>query len=83
MDIPQAPQLPNLPTTPPTAPIPASVVVYEMLRLIPHLLAEVIVGLLLYNHTLAAEPGIVALIAILMGQLYPRRPAGQHQSGGT
>lgn len=65
--------VPSLPSVPPNIPIPASVVVYEGLRLVPHLLAEIIVGLLLYNHTLAAEPGIVALIAILMGQLYPRR----------
>jgi len=65
-----------MPANPPTTPIPASVVLYEGLRVVPHLFAEVIVGMLMYNHTLDAPSGMLSLLAILAGQLYPRpRPS--------
>jgi hypothetical protein len=80
--IPHSPALPNLPSVPPTTPIPISVVVYEGLRLVPHLMAEAIIGSLLYSGKLGAEVGIMALLAVLMGQLFPRRTASMLNHGG-
>lgn len=72
--------------TPPSAPppylppvnpnhhaIPASVVVYEGMRMAPSLVCLFIVGMLIHGHSIPPEMGIMGLLAILAGQLYPKQ----------
>lgn len=57
--------------------VPASVIVYEGLRMAPSLVCLGIVGLLIRGHSIPAEMGLMALLAILAGQLYPKQQGGK------
>jgi hypothetical protein len=60
------------PATPPASAVPASVIVYEGMRMAPSLVCLVIVGMLIHGHSISSEMGMMGLLAILAGQLYPK-----------
>lgn len=69
-----APQNPLvLPATPSLVAVPASVIVYEGLRMAPSLVCLLIVAMLIHGHSIPAEMGMMGLLAILAGQLYPKQ----------
>jgi hypothetical protein len=52
--------------------LPPSYLIREGMRELRSLVALVIVGLLLKDHSVSPEVGITAILAILAGNLYPR-----------
>lgn len=56
--------------------VPASVIVYEGMRMAPSLFCMVIVGMLIHGKSISADMGMMGLLAILAGQLYPKQQQG-------